>query len=110
VARGVSDRTTGFAVIVTFRPKPGAADRFRDLVLANAADSLRLEPGCRQFDVVLAEGEGTTVVLYEIYEDRAAFDAHMAMPHYVRFAAATNDLIAAKTVVLGALLNEGPRR
>ena len=34
------------------------------------------EPGCRRFDVVEPQGEPDRVLLYEIYDDEAAFDAH----------------------------------
>ncbi|MEL6748477.1 MAG: antibiotic biosynthesis monooxygenase [Pseudomonadota bacterium] len=37
-------------------------------------------------------------MLYELYDDRAAFEAHLASAHYAAFDAATKDLIAAKTV------------
>ena len=38
----------------------------------------RDEPGCRRFDVVEPQGEPDRVLLYEIYDDEAAFDAHAA--------------------------------
>ena len=38
------------------------------------------------------------VLLYEIYTDRAAFDAHLASPHFLAFDTATRDIVTKKTV------------
>jgi quinol monooxygenase YgiN len=35
--------------------------------------------------VVRPEGESDAVVFYEVYDDRAAFDAHLGTPHLARF-------------------------
>ena len=86
-------------VLVEFDLLPHARTAFRRLVLENAAASLRDEPGCRQFDVLIPEGDpGDRVVLYEIYDDAAAFDAHLRTPHYARFAEATEPLVRDKRV------------
>ena len=37
-------------------------------------------------------------MLYEIYDDAAAFDAHLATPHFAIFNEATAPLVASKTV------------
>lgn len=86
-------------ILVEFECHPGAEPEFRRLVLENAAASLRDEPGCRQFDVLTPEsGPGSRIVLYEIYDDAAAFDAHLATPHFAAFNEASAPLVAAKIV------------
>ena len=86
-------------ILVEFELHPGGEPDFRRLVLENAAASLRDEPGCRQFDVLTPEaGPGDRIVLYEIYDDAAAFDAHLATPHFATFNDATAPLVANKTV------------
>ena len=52
------------------------------------------ERGCRRFDVLEPAGEPDRVVLYEIYDDRAAFDAHLQSEHFRRFNAESNALVA----------------
>ena len=89
---------SGFVIIVDFRLKPGTYDRFRALIVENAAASVRDEPGCRRFDVVVPEGEADRIILYEIYDDAAAFDAHLKTPHFASFDAASAPLVAARTV------------
>jgi autoinducer 2-degrading protein len=38
------------------------------------------------------------VFLYEVYDDRAAFDAHLSAPHFKSFDAATAGMIRSKKV------------
>jgi quinol monooxygenase YgiN len=52
----------------------------------NAAASLANEPGCRRFDVLIPSPASSTVALYEIYDDEAAFAAHLASTHFKLFA------------------------
>lgn len=84
-----------FAVTVTFRVHPGRTDAFLPLVVENARVSLAEEQGCRQFDVCR---DGAEVFLYEIYDDRAAFDAHLLTEHFLAFDKAATDLVADKQV------------
>lgn len=97
----------GFVVVVDFRLRPGMAERFRALIVENARASVRDEPGCRQFDVVIPRGDPDRVVLYEIYDDRPAFDAHVATPHYASFDRESAPLVASKSVILGDLAFAG---
>lgn len=92
-----------YIVIVDFRLRPGAFDRFRDIIVENAKASLEDEPGCRRFDVVVPEGAADRIMLYEIYDDAAAFAEHVKTAHYAAFARDSQPLVAAKTVTLGRL-------
>ncbi|MDH4181203.1 MAG: antibiotic biosynthesis monooxygenase [Betaproteobacteria bacterium] len=84
-------------VTVVFEPKPEHAPAFRAAMLDNARASRETEPGCRQFDVCVDPASGT-IFLYELYDDRAAFEAHMRTAHFLAFDAATRDWIARKDV------------
>ena len=87
-----------FAVIVTFTLKPGAMQAFMPLITENAATSLRVEPGCHQFDVATDPARPDDVFLYELYTDASAFEAHLATEHFIAFDAAVAEHIAAKDV------------
>ena len=73
----------------------------------NARASVREEPGCRRFDVLQPHGEEDLVFLYEIYDDRAAFDEHVRSAHFAAFQAATADLVTEKKVIEYELVCEG---
>ena len=82
------------AILVEFVVQPDFMARFRGLVRANARQSLSDEAGCRRFDVLVPEDDARRIVLYEIYDDKPAFDAHVRSDHYVKFDAASADLVA----------------
>lgn len=98
---------SGYVILVDFRVHPGERAAFRRLIDENARESCRTEPGCRRFDVLEPAGEPDRVLLYEIYDDRAAFDAHVRSAHFARFDAASAALVAAKAVTEYALVCEG---
>lgn len=98
---------SGFVIIVDFRVKPGAQAAFRQLIDANATASVRDEPGCRRFDVVEPEGEPDRILLYEIYDDLAAFEDHCRTPHFLSFEAQSAPLVDDKKVIRAALVCEG---
>ncbi|MEL7278840.1 MAG: putative quinol monooxygenase [Pseudomonadota bacterium] len=82
-----------FAVTVIFDIKTGRMEDFLPLMLANARASRKSEPGCQQFDVCR---KGDRIFLYEIYDDQAAFDAHLATDHFLSFDAAVTDMVVEK--------------
>ncbi len=84
-----------FAIVVEFKLKAGAGRQFVDAVTLNAAASARDEPGCRRFDVLTPRDpeDVDRVVLYEIYDDEAAFTAHTKTPHYAAFKAAIEAIV-----------------
>lgn len=86
-----------FGLTVAFRLKPDQTAAFLRLMCANASTSLRDEPGCLRFDVLRPEtGDGHEVFLYEVYTDAAAFDLHLASPHFTAFDAATHGMVMSK--------------
>ena len=78
-----------------------ARERLDDFIahsLEDGKDSVANEPGCRQFDVHVAADGSPTLVLYEVYDDRAAFEAHLQTPHFFRWRDATQDRITERRV------------
>lgn len=96
-----------FVILVDFHLKPGAQSQFRRLIDENAQASVKNEPGCLQFDVLEPEGEADRVLLYEIYTDRAAFDAHLKTEHFRIFADASKSLFLDKKVMRCGLAFSG---
>ena len=98
---------SAYVITVDFMLKPGAMAAFRELVKRNAEDSCAQEPGCRRFDVLVPEGREDQVLLYEIYDDRAAFDAHLKTPHFSLFNRESEPHVLAKQVAAYSLACEG---
>jgi len=87
-----------YAVCVTFKLNHGQTSAFLPLMRGNARKSLTDEIGCMQFDVLTDPANPDSVFLYELYTNRAAFDAHLASAHFKSFDAATAAMIAHKGV------------
>ena len=86
-----------FAVVVTLQIRPGEMPAFLSAVRRNARASLD-EPACTRFDVLTDPDRPDEVLLYELYDDAAGFDAHRATDHYATFTQIATPLIAAKDV------------
>lgn len=84
---------TRFVVLAQFRVKPGKRDSFVALAETDATAAVANEPGCRRFDVLVPHDSTERVVLYEIYDHKAAFDAHLKSPHLAAFRKGIADLI-----------------
>ena len=85
-----------FVLVVEFEVKPENLDRFHELIAENARKSVANEPGCRQFDVMRVQDQPNRIVLYEVYDDLAAFEAHGKMPHVAAFFAEARPMIASQ--------------
>lgn len=94
-----------YVIVVDFTIQPAHLAAFMPLMLGNASVSRETEPGCRRFDVCRDPAQPEHVFLYEIYDDRAAFEAHLAAAHFKAFDAAVKHMVAAKVVHAYQLVN-----
>ena len=84
-----------FVLVVNIRIKPENAERWMKMALDNAREA-RKEPGCRQFDVLVDPEDRTKVMLYEVYLDDKAFDAHQQTAHFKKYLAEAVPLLASR--------------
>jgi quinol monooxygenase YgiN len=69
-----------FAIIATLDIAPGRRDQVLPMLMAHRDHCLKSEPGTLQFEVLIPREEESKVLLYEVYRDDAAFDAHRNGP------------------------------
>jgi quinol monooxygenase YgiN len=79
--------------VVNIRIKPENVDRWMTMALENARNA-RKEPGCRQFEVLVDPKDRAKVMLFEIYDDEKAFEAHQQTPHFKKYLAEAVPLLA----------------
>lgn len=84
-----------FVLLVNIRVKPENVGRFMK-ELGDNARAARNEPGCRQFEVLVDPKDGTKVVLFEIYDDEKAFQAHQETPHFKKYLADAVPMLASR--------------
>ena len=88
-----------FVLAVNIRIKPESVDAFMAKLLENAKNA-RKEPGCKQFDVLVDPKDSAKVMLYEVYNDEQAFEAHQATPHFKKYVAEAVPLLAERARVV----------
>jgi len=86
------------AVVVEFRIKREHVEGFATAITDNARASRETEPGCRQFDVCRDPADPGVFFLYELYDDEAAFQAHLRTPHFAEMERASASWVEAKTI------------
>ena len=96
---------SGLVIWVVLTPAPDAFEALHQAALANAAAAVRDEPGCRRFDVLVKPGARDRLMLYEIYDDEDAFEAHRATPHFLAWREATDTLIEDRVLEQFVLTN-----
>ena len=84
-----------FVVLVNIRIKAESVDRSMKGTGENAR-AARKEPGCRQFEVLVDAKDKTKVVLFEVYDDEKAFEAHQATAHFKKYLAEAVPLLASR--------------
>ena len=92
--------------LVEVLEKPSFVPQSRDLIAVNAKASLERELGCKRFDVLVEPEEPRRFVPYEIYENEAAFDDHLASSFYPSVADAIENEIEERSDQAPCLLTE----
>ena len=80
---------------VNIRIKPENVDSFMRQVNENGK-AARGEPGCRQFEVLVDPEDKTRVMLFEVYDDQKAFEAHQAGEAFKKYLANAVPLLASR--------------
>ena len=99
--------TAPFALVVRFDVRDqGAAERFDELTAEVVARIPTEEPGTLVYATHAVVDEPLARVFYEVYRDRAAFDAHEQAAHVIDFHARKAPLLAGSPRV--EFLRPGP--
>ncbi|MEX0582730.1 MAG: putative quinol monooxygenase [Sneathiella sp.] len=86
------------AVTARFDVVPGKEAAFMTEMKKQAENTLSLEPGCHYFDICVDVDNPGRFILYELYEDAAAFDDHLASHHFMDFMETVTPMITAKEI------------
>jgi quinol monooxygenase YgiN len=65
-----------YAIVATIKTAPGKRDEYLKHLRAHAERCRRDEPGTLAFEILVPHEQADTLMLYELYKDKAAFDAH----------------------------------
>ena len=87
-----------FALVVRFTVLPGSEAEFDELTARVVAAVRDREPATLVFACHHVNGASSQRVFYELYRDKAAFDAHSQQPHVQQFTAARGPLLESTVV------------
>jgi quinol monooxygenase YgiN len=88
-----------FGLFVRFTCKDEASAQAHDRLVAETAEGIRAdEPGTLVYAVHTVEGEPLQRIFYELYRDKAAFEAHGEAPHTRRYLAERDQYLASTEV------------
>lgn len=93
-----------YVVTVDFGTAPENFDHFKTIMDQNAKASVADEPGCREFNVYEIAATPNHLFLYEVYDDEAAFQAHLAAPHYKHFKEVSDPIITSRGGTRGTMM------
>ena len=83
------------ALIVSLKVKPEERERFLAAAEDDSICSVRDEGGgCLRFDVLQDREDENHFLFHEVYRDEAAHRAHSGYPHYARWSAARDQVLA----------------
>lgn len=71
--------------VAVYRIKPEFVDEFKRQMLKHADTCLREEPGCLRFEVNQSASDPTLFLMYELFADEEAVEAHGKTGHIVDF-------------------------
>ncbi|HEX8051413.1 MAG TPA: putative quinol monooxygenase [Thermoleophilaceae bacterium] len=69
------------------RVKPEAREKAMEAA-RNMREASRAEPGCQEYNFWFAFDDENELLVFEVWDDQAALDAHFATPHLAEFAQA----------------------
>ena len=81
-----------FVLMVGIRVPAQHRAEVLDVLTEDARTSVRDEPGCFRFDLLRDPEKATRFYLYEVYRDKAAFEAHLETPHFGKWKASVESM------------------
>ena len=87
---------------------PDQLERYKAFLREEIEASIRVEPGVLTLYAVAVKGQPTHLRIFEMYADRAAYEAHLQTPHFQKYKTGTQgmvkslNLLETDPVLLGA--------
>jgi quinol monooxygenase YgiN len=78
---------------------PAQLPAYKAAVTEEIETSIRVEPGVLAIYSVAVKDNPTHLRFFEIYADDAAYQQHLASPHFKKYVAATKAMITARTLM-----------
>ena len=77
---------------------PGQIENYLAAIKEVGAAAIKTEPGCSEFNITVSQKDPNHLFIFEVYENAAAFDAHLKSDHYKKYAATAKDVVTKREV------------
>jgi quinol monooxygenase YgiN len=78
---------------------PAQLDAYKAILAEEQEASVRLEPGVLMLHSMAIAGEPTQIRLLEVYRSRAAYEAHLEAPHFIKYKTSTEKMVRSLKLV-----------
>jgi quinol monooxygenase YgiN len=78
---------------------PQQLDAYKAILAEEQEASVRLEPGVLMLHSVAIADQPTQIRLLEVYASRAAYEAHLRAPHFIKYKTATEKMVRSLKLV-----------
>jgi len=72
---------------------PAQLDSYKAFLREEIETSIRVEPGVLTLYAVSLQGQPVQIRIFEMYADRAAYEAHLKTPHFLKYKTGTQDMV-----------------
>lgn len=72
---------------------PSQTEAYRPALKEEIETSVRVEPGVLSLQAVYDQANPAHVTVFEVYADRAAYEAHIKTPHFLRYKTMTQSMV-----------------
>jgi quinol monooxygenase YgiN len=90
---------TPFVRIAELKIDPAQLEDYKTAVREEMETSIRVEPGVLAIYSVALKEDSSELRFFEIYKDEAAYQAHIASPHFRKYVEITKDMIRSRKLV-----------
>lgn len=78
---------------------PDYVEQYKEILKEEAEASVRLEPGVIAIFPMYQRGEESNVRILEMYANRAAYEAHLKTPHFLKYKSSTLHMVKSLKLV-----------
>jgi quinol monooxygenase YgiN len=85
-----------FVLVVEVEVVPSELENFIAATKENGEAAVRDESGCRQFNIVFEKDNPNRIMLFEVYDNAEAYEAHQATEHFKKYLATTANMVKSR--------------
>jgi len=86
-----------YVQVVDYEIAPAQLEKFMEALKENGAATSK-EAGCLQFELSQSASNPNQILIYEVYENEAAVQAHRASDYFKKYVATTKDMFVNRQI------------